>query len=118
MTYTNGASPAAGIGLLDRMAANGNDQIFLNQLSTISAELTALRAEIAGLSRQVTKLEALDTHNDVEKALVRMEALTARVNDLEKAGERSKGKADAWKIIISILSAITMALSIWAAFKH
>ena len=119
--YVNGASPAAGgKTVFDSMAGSANEQIFLNQMSAMTAELAALRLEIAGLSRQVTKIEALDTHNDLEKLSARVDAQAVRIQGLENDKARYEGRAETWKYIVTgltILTGIMSAVSMFIAFK-
>lgn len=118
--YVNGASPAAGVGIFDKMAGSANEQIFLNQMSAMTAEIAALRLEIASLSRQVTKIEALDTHADVEKLAGRVEEQGRKIQALENDKARYEGRADTWKYIVmglTILTGIMSAVSMFIAFK-
>jgi hypothetical protein len=103
--HINGASPAAGIGLIERMAGSGNDQLFLDRMAQIASELQSLRGEVANLTKTVLRLEAQNTHEDVAD-------LTKRVGELEKQRERYEGRAETWKVIVTGLTILTGLLSI------
>jgi len=115
-THLNGASPAAGLGIFESMPGSANEQIFLNQMTAMTAEIAALRLEIAGLSRQVTKIEALNTHADVEKLSARVDAQGARIQGLENDKARYEGRAETWKYIVTGLTIVTGLMSLASMF--
>lgn len=66
--YVNGASPAAGgKTVFDKMAESGTEQIFLDHMRRTDATLAELTKQVAGMSQQITRMEALNAHEQIRE---------------------------------------------------
>lgn len=118
--YVNGASPAAGRkSVFDKMAESGTEQIFLDHMRRTDATLADLAKQVSAMSQQITRMEALNAHEQIrelrQEIKEEVEKTDARLKAVESDLTERNGRIKLLTWIASIAGFLSTVIGIVGA---